>query len=114
MARKTQFLTKEIEAAFAKTGSQEGKGDQALVIAKYFHPSGRYTLYATEYDPTSRLFFGYTINHAQEWGDTSLDEMAGVVVRGLQIERDLHWTPVTIKEAVEKDAGIEYAPGRQV
>lgn len=111
MARKVMLLTKELQAQFAKVGRQESLGENALVIAKFFHPIGRYTFYATEYDPALREFFGYTINAAQEWGTTSLDELEQTVVRGLHVERDLHFTQVPLVQAVKEDAGIEFSPG---
>lgn len=53
--------------------------------------------YMAEYDSNDRLFFGYTIlnNDLQnsEWGYTSLDELVGINIRGIEIDRDLYWQP---------------------
>ncbi|MCB9848542.1 MAG: DUF2958 domain-containing protein [Phycisphaeraceae bacterium] len=51
--------------------------------------------YAAEYDPNNRLFFGFAVlnNDLQcgEWGYFGLDELRGIDVRGIQVDRDLHW-----------------------
>ncbi|TSC54106.1 MAG: Uncharacterized protein LiPW30_762, partial [Parcubacteria group bacterium LiPW_30] len=53
-----QLLTLELEQRFKKIGSQENNADP-LVIAKYFWPYGGGYWYATEYDPETKIFFGY-------------------------------------------------------
>jgi hypothetical protein len=85
-------MTSELEKRFAEVGKQEGKGFDALVIAKYFDAGGSGTWYATEYNPESRSFFGYVTGlFEDEWGYFSLDELQSVKGSfGLGIERDLH------------------------
>jgi len=50
-----------------------------------------------EYDPGERLFFGYTVLNQDyrnaEWGYSGLDELMRVKVRGIEVDRDLHWEP---------------------
>lgn len=96
------LLTNELRQLFNTTyplQSQEGKGDDALVIAKFFYPAGRYTFYATEGSPEGDdfMFFGYCLSSIDpsfdEWGYTSLTELSEVVVRGLRIERDKFLIP---------------------
>ena len=97
------FMTQKIERTFAKTGSQDGNSNP-VVIAKYFNPCGAATWYLTEYDPESRVFFGYVtgLGH-DEWGYVSRDELESIRLRwGLKIERDLHWTPKPFSVAVGK------------
>jgi hypothetical protein len=94
-----KLLTKELLNRFAAVGCQDGKGDAAIVIAKYFHAMSDYTFYATEYNPDDRCFFGMVNG---ELGYTSLDEMEGVRVRGLGIERDLYFSETTIGAMREK------------
>ena len=45
-----KLLTQEIRERFKKVGSQDGKGDEAIVIVKFFDPTGGWTWYATEFD----------------------------------------------------------------
>jgi len=82
-------------------GSQESLGDQAKVVVKYFFPAGRYTFYVTEGekdDPDIRLF-GYCISalgeDCDEWGYVMLSELQSLRVRGLTMERDLHFPIAT-------------------
>ena len=76
-------------------------GDK-VAYARYFFPMGAYTAYLLEYDPKSRIGFGaVTMGYGWELGNMSLDEMEGVKVRGLGIERDLYFSPKKLHEIVE-------------
>lgn len=98
-----KMMTKEIEARFAKVGRQEEKGENALVICKFFCPWSNWTWFATEYDPADRIFFGLVQGFEVELGSFSLDEFATVRgPGGLGIERDLHWSERTLAEVREK------------
>ena len=92
-----KLLTKEITDRFQKTGSQDGKGRDAVVIAKFFHPVGSWTWYATEYDGED-TFFGLVDGFELEWGYFSLSELKSVTAFGLGIERDLHFGNPMIKD----------------
>jgi hypothetical protein len=93
-------MTKELEKRFAKIGCQEGKGYDALVVAKYFHPLSSWTLYATEYDQETRTFFGYVTGLEDEWGYFSLDELESTKVFGLGIERDMYFKEMPLREVL--------------
>ena len=60
--------------------------------------------YAAEYDPESRIFFGFAILNDDlemaEWGYFSLQELCDVKVEFLEVDRDLHFEP-------QKAMGIE-------
>ena len=62
--------------------------------------------YMAEYDPSERLFFGHaTLNNDHqnaEWGYTSLDELADINVRGIEVDRDLYWRPRRFGEIGER------------
>ena len=76
-------------------------GDK-IAYARYFFPVGAYTAYLLEYDPKSRIGFGaVTMGYGWELGNMSLDEMEGVKVRGLGIERDLYFSPKKLHEIAE-------------
>lgn len=67
--------------------------------SSFFSPWSSWTWYASEYDPEERLFFGVVIGHEREAGYFSLDELRQVRgPGGLQIERDLFWTPKPLKD----------------
>lgn len=88
-----KLLNKQLIKRFAQVGSQEEVADP-IVVAKFFNPAGAGTWYATEYDPESRVFFGYVSifrDHNDEWGYFSLDELESYRgPLGLGIERDLY------------------------
>jgi hypothetical protein len=90
-----KLITKELEARFKEVGSQENIAmDDKIVIAKFFNPTGAGTWYATEYNPTEKMFFGYVSifgDNCGEWGYFSLAELESFKgTFGLGIERDLH------------------------
>lgn len=85
-----ELLTKEIRDKFKKTGSQDGKGAEAIVIVKFFDPTGSWTWYATEFDGED-IFFGLVDGFELEWGSFRLSELKSFKgPLGLGIERDLY------------------------
>lgn len=109
-----QLLSAAMREAFTRfpLQSQDGKGFDALVVCKFFDPSGRYTYYATEGAPIGEddasgqtrreeadwEFFGYCVSalgeDCDEWGYATLSELQSVRGRfGLGIERDTSVTP---------------------
>ena len=93
-----KLLTKEIEKKFAKVGRQENVSDP-LVVAKFFDPQGSWIWYATEYDPQSKVFFGWVHGHDKEWGIFSLRELESYVGPFmLGIERDIYFGYQRISE----------------
>ena len=122
--RKQPFFTPEIEKALIghPYRSQDGKGMEAKVIARYFNPTGTGTWYVTEmadylhkvgkkegyqtYDKVDKQFqfrrmedivlFGLAeLGYEFEWGSFSMNELAGLLLpHGLEIERDEHIPPL--------------------
>ena len=99
------LITKELEERFAEVGSQE-EVSNPTVVAKFFNPCGAGTWYATKYNPTGRVFFGYVSifgDHCDEWGSFSLDELEEYKGRfGLGIERDLYFEEQPISQVMRK------------
>ena len=94
-----KLLTKELEAKLPPLYSQDGKGDDALALVKFFTPDSSWTWYATEYDPVERMFFGLVDGLEKELGYFSLDELESIKgPLGLSIERDIYFEPTRIKE----------------
>lgn len=100
-----QLITKELEKEFKKVGSQMDKPDP-LVICKFFNPTGAGTWWATEYNPETKIFFGYVSifgDHNDEWGSFSLKELEEYQGKfGLGIERDLYFTSQPISKIMPK------------
>ena len=63
-----KLLTKEIERRFAQLGSQEDKGDDAVVVCKFFTPDSGWTWWATEWLAESGEFFGLVQGFEVEFG----------------------------------------------
>ena len=94
-----KLLTKELEAKLPPLYTNDGKGDEAIALVKFFTPDSSWTWYATEYDPNERVFFGLVDGLEKELGYFSLDELESVRgPLGLRIERDIYFEPTRIKE----------------
>ena len=93
------LITKELEKRFKKVGDQSNESNP-IVIAKLFNPCGGGTWYLTEYDPETRIAFGYVTGlYEDEWGSISIDEIENVNLPfGLKIERDLYFKEQTFKD----------------
>ena len=98
-----KLMTKEIERKFKKYPlySQDGKGDDAEVIVKFFTPDAQATWLAIEGQPTEDgdfEFFGLCYIHEWEYGYFRLSELKKVRGKyGLPVERDLY-AHGTVKE----------------
>ena len=92
-----KLLTKALTDRFAKLGRQDTP--DAEIVVKFFTPWSNWTWYATEYDPTTRTFFGLVEGFETELGSFSLDELERIKGPfGLGIERDLHYGRHTLAE----------------
>lgn len=100
------LMTKEIEQAFKKQGRcDRRKAENIKVIAKYFSCYNGWTWYATEYDPKTKIFFGYVRGTFDELGSFSLTEFEEInAKKGYAfIERDYHFgMEHTLAEVMEK------------
>ncbi len=94
-----KLLTKELEEIFEKypIGSQDGLGGNAIVIAKFFNPTGIGTWLITEAEKTEDgdyEMFGYCHlgdDDLAELGYIKLSELEKIKLPfGLSIERDLY------------------------
>ena len=56
-------------------GEQDGKGMSAVAYLHFYSPACQWQWYATEFDPTNRLFFGLVHGFETEYGYFSLDEL---------------------------------------
>ena len=105
-----QLWTTEIEKKAQKysIGSQDGKGENAEVIVKFFNPYGRGSWLITEaekQDDGDWLLFGYCHIFEWEWGYVLLSEILNTKVElfgcKLPLERDLYvWEHATVKDLI--------------
>ena len=91
-----ELLTNEIINKFKEYPlySQDGKGENSVVLVKYFNPCGAGTWLITEAEEQPDgdwLLFGYCHIHYFEWGYVMLSELENLKLPfGLTIERDLY------------------------
>ena len=67
--------------------------EDKLIYEHFFIGSSDW--YMAEYGPEERLFFGYArlLPGCGEWGYTSLNELEGIRVNGMEVDRDRFWVP---------------------
>lgn len=99
-----KLLTKELEAKLPPLYSQDGKGYEAIALAKFFTPDSNWTWYVTEYDPLERIFFGLVDGFEMELGYFSLDELQSIKGSlGLSIERDIYFSPTKLSTLMQRN-----------
>ena len=107
-------ITKAVENMMAKYPlySQDGKGDKAVVIAKFFNPHGDQSWYILEAGPVENgdreLFVLSASSYGLEYGYMMLSDLTDTRVRVwghmMPLERDLHFKG-TVADA-KRDAGV--------
>ena len=102
-----KLMTKAIENKFKKFPlySQDGKGQDAEVIVKYFNPCGAGTWLITEANKLENgdfEMFGYcSLGYEWEWGYVLLSQLQEIKLPfGLGIERDLHCEGCKVKDLI--------------
>lgn len=99
-----KLLTKEIEKRLESHPlySQEEKGGDAVVIAKFFNPCGAGTWWVLEGEKREDgdwLFFGIAEIYEREYGYFTLKELESINLPfGLTIERDIHFKSCKVSE----------------
>lgn len=102
-------MTKEIEKRLEKFPlySQDGKGEDAKIVCKFFSPVGGWTWYVLEaekFNEDDYVFFGIVINGygEQEYGYFTLGELKQLQLPfGLGIERDMYFSPCKVKDVIQ-------------
>ncbi|MCH8837976.1 MAG: DUF2958 domain-containing protein [Candidatus Marinimicrobia bacterium] len=91
------LLPDEIRRKLPNLCDQEKLGAEAIAYVKYFTPDSNWSWYATEFDGRD-TFFGLVDGLEKELGYFSLLELkAARGPLGLPIERDLYWSPTTLR-----------------
>lgn len=85
-----KLLPKKLRDSFPKLDTS---GKDPMIIAKFFYPDFSWSWYAIEFDGKD-VFFGLVVGFETEFGYFSLKELRENRGKmGLEIERDLHFTP---------------------
>jgi hypothetical protein len=81
-----------------------------MVIAKFFCPWNAFTWFAAELEADTSICFGYVNlgdDQNAELGYFDLRELEELLGPfGMKIERDLHWTPRSLRLVIEKRGHI--------
>ena len=102
------YLPEEISRQIPKLYETERIqiGDKTAYL-RYFMPFSPYTCYVLEADRnTGDMFALVNLGYGWELGYTSLGEIESVDVRGIRIERDIHFKPTRLHEIKELEAYI--------
>lgn len=101
-----KLITKAIEKQLAKYPmySQEGKGNDAQVVCKFFNPCGSQTWYVLEAEKIGNDYRFFTLFEnicCREYGYVMLSELESLRLPfGLRIERDMYFTPCAVKDLI--------------
>ena len=111
MNKAEHLVNKTIEKAIAKhpIGSQDGKGENADIIVKYFNPYGQGRWYVLEADPIDggqdyEMFGIVEMNGEKEYGYFRLSDLQGYVYKLRNgypvggIERDMYFGKKKVKD----------------
>lgn len=104
-----KLMTKEIEQRLEKFPlySQDGKGEEATIVCKFFCPINSWTWYVLEAERKYNgdyEFFGIVINgHGdREYGYFLLSELQAIKLPfRMGIERDIYFTPKKVKDVIQ-------------
>ena len=98
-----ELLPPELKRQIPKLYSQDSAADP-IVYAKFSFPAGGWLWFVTEGQTTGRdfTFFGYVIGFESEWGYFTLRELEEVNIKGLVIERDESFEPLTLSSCLFK------------
>ena len=112
-----ELINDELRKKFEQypLGSQDGKGFDAVCIAKYFVGNCTWLATEAEFDDENEevLLYGYADlglgPDCSEWGYFSLSELEDVTVPpyGLKVERDLYADGKTVRQLCD-EIGLEY------
>ena len=96
-----KLITKNVENIINKYPlySQDGKGDNAMVICKFFLNGFTWYVLEGEKRDNDYLFFGIVEGVAKEYGYFTLSQLKEVRgMFGLGVERDMYFKPTSVGE----------------
>lgn len=96
-----KLITEQLEKDLAKYPlySQDGKGEDAIVVCKFFLQG--YTWYVLEAEKADNgyEFFGIIVGQHTEYGYFTLSQLESVTGQwGLRVERDRGFKPIKVKD----------------
>lgn len=100
--RKHKLMTKKLAKKLPAIYAHEDVEDYDDVVAqvKLFSPWSGFRWYVTEWDEETGQCYGLVTGFETELGYFDLQELSDAKVMGTvpAVERDLYWTPITLRE----------------
>ena len=99
-----KLLTKALEKKLPALYSQDDRGKNATIHAKFFTPDSNWTWYVIEIERLDNdvRFFGIVDGFVTEFGYFVLSQLEAIRgPMGLPVERDLYWEPQTVGKVPE-------------
>ena len=96
-----KLITKAVEKELAKYPlySQDGKGEDAVVVCKFFLQGYTWYVLETEKADNDYEFFGIIVGQHTEYGYFTLPQLESVTGQwGLRVERDRGFKPTKVKD----------------
>lgn len=96
-----KLITKQLEKELAKYPlySQEGKGEDAVVVCKFFLQGYTWYVLEAEKSDDDYEFFGIIEGQYTEYGYFTLSQLESVTGRwGLKVERDMAFKPTKVRD----------------
>lgn len=101
-----KLITKKLKETMPKLYATENTPcDDKIAMVRYFIPGTTAQWFGIEYSEEENLMFGFASLFADpimdEYGYFSLDELLGIRGPfGMQVERDLHFTPMKMGDII--------------
>ncbi|WP_238383074.1 DUF2958 domain-containing protein [Rubripirellula obstinata] len=96
------LLPKGILAKLPTLGATSENPDPVVQV-KWFTPDANWTWWVIEYDPESRIAYGFVRGIEDEFGTFTFDEVEQLRGSlGLPVERDLHFDPQPVSKVMNR------------
>ena len=96
-----KLITKQLQKELAKYPlySQDGKGEDAVVVCKFFLQGYTWYVLEAEKNDDDYEFFGIIVGQHTEYGYFTLSQLESVTGQwGLRVERDRGFKPTKVKD----------------
>ena len=96
-----KLITKQLQKELAKYPlySQGGKGEDAVVVCKFFLQGYTWYILEAEKADNGYEFFGIIVGQHTEYGYFTLSQLESVTGQwGLRVERDRGFKPIKVKD----------------
>ena len=88
---------------------EDSKGNNPTFVAKFYNPVGTQIWYVSDFDPKTKLCYGYVTGMLDnKWGDFSIEELEAIrLPYGKRIERDDYFDVVNLDALLIREANFD-------